>query len=193
MNDTDAIAEWDTIKAPEAPELRAVTVDPGTTALFVLDFNRRNCTPAIRPRCAAVIPNVKNLLANARARDLPVVMCHTHSMTPADFLDELRPLPGESVFGGEEDKFHGRDLDKDLRARGVTTILMTGTSANSAVLLTCIGAALRGFRVVVPVDAIAAATAYQEQFAIWQLANAPLFRNSGLAVLTRTRMVTFAE
>ncbi len=187
----DAVAEWTSITAPPPPPLKPVILDPAHTALFVLDFNRNNCVESIRPRCAAVLPNVRSLLKSARAGDMPVVICHTHHMTDEDYFDDLKPQDGDITFGGEEDKFFGRDLDTVLKARRVETILMTGVSANSAVMVTCIGAALRGFRIVVPVDAIAAATAYQEQFAIWQLANAPLFRNDGVVTLTRTHLVSF--
>ena len=189
----DAVAQWDAIVAPPPPRLQPVTIDVTKTALFVLDFNRHLCLPEKRPRCAAIIPNVKKLLLTARAKNMPVVMTYSHNMTPADFVEELMPIAGETVFGGEEDKFFGRDLDKDLKAKGIDTVLITGTSSNSCVMVSCHGAALRGFKVVLPVDATAAATAYQEQYAIWQIANAPLFRSTGLAVLTRTAMLTFKK
>jgi len=32
------VDEWANVKAPKAPELKAVTVDPKTTALLMLDF-----------------------------------------------------------------------------------------------------------------------------------------------------------
>ena len=39
------------VKAPAAPALKPVTVDPKTTALLMLDFMKQNCGK--RPRCVA--------------------------------------------------------------------------------------------------------------------------------------------
>ena len=43
------VDEWANVKTPKAPELKAVTVDPKTTALLMLDFMNQNCGQ--RPRC----------------------------------------------------------------------------------------------------------------------------------------------
>ena len=45
------IDEWASVKAPPAPALKPVTVDPKTTALLMLDFLPPNC--GVRPRCMA--------------------------------------------------------------------------------------------------------------------------------------------
>ena len=66
---------------------------------------------------------------------------------------------------------------------------MVGTQANGSVLFTTVGAAMRGFKVVVPIDTLPADTAYQEQLAIWEIANAPGI--AGEATLTRTDMLKF--
>ena len=47
--------EWASVKAPAAPELKPVTVDPKTTALLMLDFMNQNCGK--RPRCLAYDPS----------------------------------------------------------------------------------------------------------------------------------------
>jgi hypothetical protein len=64
----DVIAEWNTIKVPPPPELKDVTVDPKTTALLLLDFNKQTCNAERRPRCIASIPKMKKLLDYARAK-----------------------------------------------------------------------------------------------------------------------------
>lgn len=76
------IDEWASVKTPKAPELKAVTVDPKTTALLVLDFMNQNCGQ--RPRCLETIPAMKKLLAEARAHKVPVV----YSIMPT----ALRPM-----------------------------------------------------------------------------------------------------
>ena len=45
------VDEWASVKAPAAPALKPVTVDPKTTALLMLDFMNQNCGK--RPRCVA--------------------------------------------------------------------------------------------------------------------------------------------
>jgi nicotinamidase-related amidase len=57
------------------------------------------------------------------------------------------------------------------------------------VLYTASGAALRGMRVIVPADGISAETLYPEQYALWNLANAP--RVSAQVTLSRTDLIRF--
>lgn len=65
------VDEWASIKAPAAPTLKPVTVDPKTTALLMLDFMNQNCGK--RPRCLATIPAMKRLLDEARAHKVAVI------------------------------------------------------------------------------------------------------------------------
>jgi nicotinamidase-related amidase len=51
-------------------------------------------------------------------------------------------------------------------------VIVTGTAAHGAVLNTAAAAALLGFKVVLPVDAVSA-DPYAEQYTAWHLANAP--------------------
>src|ERR1700753_1537622 len=67
----NVIDDWASIKTPPAPQLKAVTVDPKTTALLMLDFMNQNCGK--RPACVASIPAMKKLLGEARAANATVV------------------------------------------------------------------------------------------------------------------------
>ena len=55
---SDIIDEWANVKTPAAPEIKAVTVDPKTTALIMGDLMNQSC--AKRPRCMAALPAIKN-------------------------------------------------------------------------------------------------------------------------------------
>src|SRR5215475_7158392 len=66
----DVVAEWSTIQLPPAPTLKAVTVDPKTTALFLFDFMTSNCGE--RPRCVAAVPTLKTLHDRGRAANMLV-------------------------------------------------------------------------------------------------------------------------
>ena len=68
---SDIIDEWANVKTPAAPEIKAVTVDPKTTALIMGDLVNQLC--AKRPRCVAALPAMKKLLGEARAAKVAVI------------------------------------------------------------------------------------------------------------------------
>jgi nicotinamidase-related amidase len=184
----DIIAEWASAKAPPAPAVKAVKVDPKTTALLMLDFLKQNC--GVRPRCVATVPVAKKLLDEARAAHATVVYSYFANHTAKDILDEgLMPKPGEASVTSFANKYIGTDLDKILKDKGIKTVIAIGTSANGAILNTGSAAALRGLNVIVPVDAISSADTYTEQFSVWQLANGPTFGKR--VTITRADMVKF--
>jgi nicotinamidase-related amidase len=180
--------EWTTTKAPAPPALKAAALDTKTTALLVLDFLKQNCAP--RPRCIGVLPHVKTLLAAARAKGMLVVYSGFPNSNPAtDTLPDVAPLGTEPSVVTIGDKFINTTLDATLKAKGIKTLIVTGTSSNNAVLLTSIDAALHGYAVVVPVDCMAGADAYFDQFTVVELA--ATLGVSDHTTLTRSDMVTF--
>jgi nicotinamidase-related amidase len=181
------IDDWSTATPPPAPPLKDVRIDPQKTALLVADFNRKSCTPEGRPRCAAALPKLRAFLAVARAKGMLVVHFYNGQMTAADLA--VAPAPGEPVMQAPINKFFGNDLAKTLRDRGIDTIVLSGTSANGAVLFTTAGAVLLGFKVVVPVDGMPADGLYQEQFVAWELAKAPNLSDG--TTLTRWDKISF--
>ena len=197
------IDEWSSIKAPPAPQLKTVTVDPKTTALLVMDLIKQACNEKARPRCVASIPKVAKLLAEARAKGLLVVYTLFPSPAPNKFPNPVigDTLPGVAPKGNEPvvvsfvDKFilHDKDtgLEKMLRDKGITTVIAVGTAAHGAVLYTSSAAALRGFNVIVPVDGMSAEgeNPYIEQAVAYILTHAPIL--SPKVTLTRIDMIKF--
>jgi nicotinamidase-related amidase len=177
------IDAWHDVEALPPPAVTAVTADPARTALLVMDFLREVCTPANRPRAAAMLPRLQAFLSKARTHRMLVVHTTTRTGHAGELADVVAPVEGERVYSAPFDKFHGNDLEQHLRGHGVDTVIATGTSANGCLLFTVAGAVLRGFRVIVPVDGMPAATPYQEQFVAWEIANAPVIHRQ--AVLTR--------
>jgi nicotinamidase-related amidase len=167
------IDEWNAVQAPPPPELQPVTVEPKVTALLILDIQNQNCNPERRPRCMASIPKIRGLLMEARNKGMPVIYSLTRNASEADIREEVSPQAGEPVVKSGVDKFHGTDLEEILRAKGVQTVILVGTSAHGAVLHTATGAAMREFRVIVPVDGMSAGDAYAEQYTSWHLVNGP--------------------
>jgi len=177
------VDDWQRVVAPPAPELKPATVDPKTTALLLLDFNKQTCNAERRPRCIASIPKVKKLLTDARTKGMVVIYSLSAGAVPADIASDLALLGGETVVISGPDKFMGTDLEKILKEKGIQTVIVTGTAAHGAVLYTASGAALRGMQVILPVDGMSAENTYAEQYTAWHLVNAP--RVSAKVILTR--------
>jgi nicotinamidase-related amidase len=166
------IDEWNNIKRPPAPALKAVKVDPKTTALLMLDFMNQNCGK--RPACVASVPAVKKLLTEARAAKAAVVYSFIANTTGADVIKDVAPLADEAHVLSGPDKFLHTDLEKILKDKGIKTVIAVGTSANGAVLYTASGAALRGMNVIVPVDGMSSASPYSDLTTAFTFADAPL-------------------
>jgi nicotinamidase-related amidase len=187
-NAADIVEEWGSVKPPSPPELQQVTVDPKSTALLLLDFNKQTCNAERRPRCIESIPKVKELLENARISGMAVIYSLSVGATTADISEELAPAKGEESVVSGPDKFLGTALEKILKERNIQTVIATGTAAHGAVLYTSSAAALRGMQVIVPVDGLSAETLFPEQYTVWHLLNAP--RVSSRIIVTRTDMIS---
>ena len=165
---SNIIDEWASVKAPPAPALKPVTVDPKTTALLMLDFVKPNCTN--RPRCLEEMPTMHKLLMEARAKGVAVIYSTAGKATANDILPDVAPIAGEPVVHSGVDKFMSTDLDKTLKDKGIRTVIVNGTAAHGAVLYTASAAALRGMEVIVPVDGMSSEDPYYEQTVAWLLA-----------------------
>lgn len=180
------IEEWNSVKAPPAPELKPVTADPKTTALLMLDFMNQNCGK--RPRCVESIPAMKKLLDAARTAKAPVIYSFIANTTAADVIKDVAPVDGEPSVTSGPNKFLRTDLDKILKDKGIQTVIVVGTAANGAVLQTASQAALTGLNVIIPVDGITG-DLYAEQYTAWNMVNAPGV--SAKSTLTKSDMIKF--
>ena len=187
---TNIIDEWASEKMPPAPPLKPVTVDAKTTALLMLDFVPHDpyCGPK-KPRCGATLPAMKQLLANARSHGAAVVFGVARNFAASDIAKDIAPAANEPAVKSKSDKFLNTDLEKILKHQGIQTVIVAGNSANGAVLYTGTGAALRGLKVVVPVDGLSANEPFEELLTVWQLAHGPGFGN--LVTITRSDMIKF--
>lgn len=165
------VEEWNSVKAPPAPVLKDVTVDPKTTALLMLDFVPPTC--GTRPRCIASLPALRKLLDEARSKGMLVVHSVTSTTKAEEILKEVAPRAGEPVVTSSIDKFRNTELEKILKDKGIQTVIVTGTAAHGAVLNTVAGAVQRGIKVILPVDGMSASDTYTEQYVTWHMTNAP--------------------
>jgi nicotinamidase-related amidase len=185
------IDDWSQAKLPLPPALKPVTLVPKETALLVMDFTVQTCTPERRKRCADSVPKVKKFVEAAREHGaLIVYSVAVPNSVATDVLKDLTPAAGEQVLPPlGPDKFINSDLEKTLKDKGIKTVVAMGTQAQTSVLHTGGEAALRGFKVIVPVDAMSSDDLFPEAYTAWHLANAA--RISNQVTLTRLDMIGF--
>ncbi len=185
----DIMADWPTIQMPPPPTLKAVTVDPKSTALFLFDFMTENCGQ--RPRCVEAVPTLKALHDRARAAGLLVAYTLPGG---GKIIDQaIAPREGEVVDQrpGGPDKFLGDDLDQRLKAHGIKTVILCGTSAQGVGLGTGAAAAQRGYTVVYPVDCLPSESAFREAYAAWHMAGGGPPVTTKWVTVTRSDMIKF--
>jgi len=189
----DILDDWDSAKAPAKPEIKAVTVDPSTTALLILDLMKSNCGQ--RPRCVATVPNVKRLHDGARAAGMMIwysFVGSNNQATPADMVDPgIAAHEGEWERQGGPDKFLGSHLEEKLKAHNIKTAIICGTSFQGVGIGTGSELAQRGYKVIVPVDCLSSENAYNEQYAAWHLYKGGPAVVTSQVTLTRSAMVKF--
>ena len=185
------IDEWASAKMPAAPTLKPAKIVPAETALLVMDFTNQTCSQERRPRCALSVPKVLKLVTEARAKGaLIIYSVAVPKSVPGDIVKELTPAAGEQVLPPlGPDKFINSDLEKTLKDRKITTVIAMGTQAQTSVLHTGATAALKGFKVIVPVDGMSADDVFPEAYTAWHLATAA--RISANVTLTRFDMIGF--
>ena len=185
-----------TLQMPANPEPVPVALNTATTALLVFDVVERFA--ARQPVCRAkMLPVITALLARARKAGVTVGY-GTRAHTMQEWLPEVAPQPGDiKIESQAQDRFYNTELDKLLKAKGITTLILVGWKVSGSVTYTSVGATLRGYTVVVPVDASLDATDYEIAIGQYQIlhqnsanaANEPLKNRA--STLSRTDLIAF--
>jgi nicotinamidase-related amidase len=167
------------VEVPEIPLEDRVVVDPRKTALLIVDMQKDFVRPDGKlsvPDAAATVPVIARLRERARSAGMHVFYTQdTHLPGDPEFdiwgehalrntdgwqiIDELYPDwdRGDRVFRKRRyDGFYETQLDSELRSEGIDTLIVCGTVANVCVLHTAASAAIRWYRVILPVDATSA-------------------------------------
>jgi nicotinamidase-related amidase len=185
-----------TLQMPSPPDPVPVVLDAATTALLIFDIVDPICTR--QANCTGrMVPAIASLLARARKAGVTVAY-GTRAPTMANWLPEVLPAPGDiKIESQAQDRFYNTDLDKTLKAKGITTLILTGWKVSGSVTYTSVGATLRGYTVVVPVDASLDATDYEIAIGLFQIlhqhsANAAneALKNRA-STLSRTDLISF--
>ena len=167
-----------------------VAVAPASTALIVVDMQNDFVTSGgalLVGDAARTVPAIRRLLDLACQAGMAVFFTQdTHDPGDPEFaiwgqhvlrgswgwriVDDLAPREGERVIQKlRYDGFFGTSLDHELRLRRAETVIICGTVANICVLHTAGSAALRGYRVILPVDAVSAITPFDLHASIRQV------------------------
>jgi nicotinamidase-related amidase len=170
--------------------MTSLTLDPGTTALVLIDLQRGIASIATQPYSSAdVIANAAQLAARFRERGALVVLVTVDPgprgvLGPRPIADVQRPpfeaKPGYTdivpeLHATESDvrvtkhqpgAFHATDLDLQLRRRRVDTIVIGGISTNIGVESTARAGYDLGYNFVFVEDAMAARDAELHAFAV---------------------------
>jgi nicotinamidase-related amidase len=190
---TDILEDWDAVKPPPKPEVKAVTLEPSTTALLILDMSKDGACKT-RPRCMATIPNVKRLHDAARAAGVMFWYSIGPKSEPADMIGAgFAPRDGEWAHQGGPDKFLGSNLEENLKGRGIRTVVVCGTSFQGVGVGTGTEAAQRGYKVIVPIDCLSSEDAYMEQYSAWHFFKGGPAVVTSNSTLTRSTMVKFGN
>ncbi|MEM1928095.1 MAG: isochorismatase family cysteine hydrolase [Acidilobaceae archaeon] len=178
------------LEFPGLEVLDSVTLPARESAVIVVDMQNDFVKPGGRlrvPTAEATIPSISRLLASARSRGVRVFYTQDthwpgdpeyeiwgehvlHGSWGWQIVDELKPEKGDIVVVKTRyDGFYGTPLEDLLRVYGVKYTVIVGTVANICVLHTAGSAALRGFKVVVPMDGVSALNDFDYYAALRQI------------------------
>jgi nicotinamidase-related amidase len=185
-----------TLQMPSPPDPVPVVLDPAATAMLIFDIVDPICTR--QPNCSGkMVPAITSLLARARKAGVTIAY-GTRAPTMSKWLPDVLPAPGDITIESQaQDRFYNTDLDKTLKAKGITTLILTGWKVSGSVTYTSVGATLRGYTVVVPIDASLDATDYEIAIGQFQIlhqhsandTNEPL--KARASTLSRTDLIAF--
>lgn len=195
------MAIWDDVIPPEE---RAIYERGGwggvagfgrRPALLVVDMYTAFVDPAYpyaSPGAPQTVAAIRELLAQARASEMPVLYSRAERARSAaergrwkstgtrlpimarpeayQIVAELEPLPTEAVVvKTAPSAFHGTNLVSQLVFLGVDTVIVTGAVTSGCVRATVVDAFSYGFRVVIPVECVCDRGATSHKVTLWDV------------------------
>jgi nicotinamidase-related amidase len=185
-----------TLQMPATPEPARVTLDPKTTALVVLDYvddicnNQASCT-------GKMLPAMTPFMEKVRKAGLTVAY-GTRAQNMTKWLKQVAPQGNDiKVINTAQDRFYGTNLDQQLKAKGIKTLIMVGWKISGSITYTSVGAMAHDYTVVIPTDTTSAGSDYETTIGFYNvlnsgnanLANQPL--KDKAVTLTRTDLISF--
>lgn len=181
-------------KQVEVPEINFqsdVSLPADRTALIVVDMQNdfvKEGGTLVVPDAGATIPNIQQLLTNARRTGVHVAYTQDthfdndpewaiwpehcrHNSWGWQIVDELAPQPDDLICRKSRyDGFYGTWLDHFLRSVWkVENLVIVGTVSSICVLHTAASAGLRWYNVVVPANGTSALSEFDQALALRQI------------------------
>ncbi|MHA1615701.1 MAG: cysteine hydrolase family protein [Candidatus Njordarchaeales archaeon] len=195
-----------TVEVPSYEIIEKAELPSKETALIIVDMQNDFAHPKGKlfvPTAKDIIPKIRELLEKARKAKVRVIYTQDWHMKDdpefniwgehavadtwgAEIVEELKPSENDILIKKlRYDAFFGTPLDHILRIYGIKYLIITGTVANICVLHTAGSAALLGYKVVVPIDAIAALNEFDYHASLRQIS----FLYKG--ILTKVENISF--
>jgi nicotinamidase-related amidase len=191
-----APGKMQTVQMPATPDPAKITLDPKTTALVVLDYVEDICNNQATCK-SQMLPAMTPFMGQVRKAGLTVAY-GTRAQNMTKWLKEVAPAAGDiKVTNTAQDRFYGTDLDKELKAKGIKTLILVGWKISGSITYTSVGAMAHDYTVVIPMDTTSAGSPYETTIGFYNvlnsgnanLANQPL--KAKAVTLTRTDLITF--
>ena len=138
-------------------------------------------------RARTIIGNIKREIIKSRKKHIPIIYCcdghrpadPEFSLWPkhavkgtvgAQVIDELKPHKDDYLITKPSYScFYKTALDKLLKQLGITHVILTGVATNICILYTVAEASMRGDKVIIPENCVAALSQGDHQFALQQM------------------------
>ena len=128
----------------------------------VIAAARRGCVPVIysghvhKPDGSDIVPTIADEVAPWSKSQGPVKHL-IEGTRGADFIDQLKPAPGEHVIWKyRSDAFFATNLELILRSRSRDTVIITGVVTNGCIAATIQGARHRDLNIIIVEDCLGA-------------------------------------
>ncbi len=179
------------VDVPDIEVVERVELPSEETALVIVDMQNDFVKEGGKlrvPTAESTVPSIKKLLEKARSKDVLVIYTQdTHYEDDPEYriwgehvrfgtwgweiIDELKPIEDREIVVRKTryDGFYGTPLDDLLRIYNIKNLVIVGTVANICVLHTAGSAALRWYKVYVPMDGISALNEFDYYAALRQI------------------------
>jgi len=159
-------------------------------ALLIIDMLRdfvEEGSPLEVSSARVIIPRIRERIRKTRERGMPIIyICDAHREGDEEFeswpkhaisgtrgsgvVDGLRPEEGDFIIRKRRySGFLGTDLELLLRELKIERVNIVGILTNICVFFTAAEASMRGYRVTVYADSVAALSEKEHKFALDQL------------------------
>jgi nicotinamidase-related amidase len=150
------------------------------------DFVRKG-SPLEVPMARTIIDNIRKEIKNSRKNHIPIIYCcdahknkdpefklwPRHAVKGTDGAQVIKQLKPHNedfvVYKTRYACFYKTSLDRLLKKLGITHVILTGVVTNICILYTAADAYIRGYKVVIPGNCVAALSQREHRFALQQM------------------------